>query len=80
MRVTAFGVVLFGVVLFGAALRAAWNTIVEGSSAKLLTIVLVTASATLIGVLALPLLAPPARANRPCGYERSFSRATKNRQ
>jgi len=57
--------VVFGIVLFAAALHATWNAIVKGSSDKLLTMVLVTGSAALIAIIALPWLHQPARASWP---------------
>ncbi len=55
----------FGVVLFAAALHATWNAIVKGSSDKLLTATLVTGSAALLAIVALPFLEPPASASWP---------------
>jgi drug/metabolite transporter (DMT)-like permease len=45
--------------LFAAALHASWNAIVKGGDDKLLTTVLVTTSAALIGALILPALRQP---------------------
>lgn len=56
---------VFAFVLFAAALHAAWNAVVKRGSDKLLTTVLVTASAALIALAALPFLPAPAPASRP---------------
>jgi len=56
---------VFGIVLFGAALHATWNAIVKGAGDKLLAMVSVSLAAGLLAVLALPFLAPPARASWP---------------
>lgn len=58
-------ILVFGMILLAASLHAIWNAIVKGGGDKLLTIVLVTASAALIAVAALPLLPPPAQASWP---------------
>jgi multidrug transporter EmrE-like cation transporter len=50
---------VFAVVLFAAALHATWNAIVKGGADKLLTTVLVTASASLLAAVTLPWLHPP---------------------
>lgn len=55
----------FGVVLFAAAVHATWNAIVKGSSDKFLTATLVTGSATLLALVTLPFLQPPAPASWP---------------
>jgi len=55
----------FAIVLFAAALHASWNAIVKGGGDKLLTTVLVTTSAALIGVITLPLLRQPNAASWP---------------
>lgn len=55
----------FGVLLFAAALHATWNAIVKGSTDKLLTATLVTGSAALLAVIALPFLEQPDRASWP---------------
>ncbi len=49
----------FAIVLFAAALHAGWNAIVKGGGDKLLTTVLVTTSAALIGAIILPALRQP---------------------
>lgn len=56
---------VFGVVLFAALLHASWNTIVKGAPDKLLTTILVAASAAAISALTLPFLAQPARESWP---------------
>lgn len=56
---------VFGVVLFAAFLHASWNAIVKRGGDTLLTMVLVTGSAALVAVLALPFLPAPARASWP---------------
>jgi drug/metabolite transporter (DMT)-like permease len=56
---------VFAIVLFAAALHASWNAIVKGGSDKLLTTVLVTTSAALIGAITLPALRPPDVASWP---------------
>jgi drug/metabolite transporter (DMT)-like permease len=56
---------VFVVVLFAAALHASWNAIVKGGGDKLLTTILVTTSAALIGAITLPLLRPPDAASWP---------------
>src|ERR1700677_5160345 len=56
---------VFAIVLFAAALHAGWNAIVKGSGDKLLTTVLVTTSAALIGAVTLPLLRQPDAASWP---------------
>jgi drug/metabolite transporter (DMT)-like permease len=56
---------VFGIVLFAAALHASWNAIVKGGGDKLLTTVLVTAAAALIGALILPALRQPDPASWP---------------
>ena len=63
---------VFAIVLFAAALHASWNAIVKGGSDKLLTTVLVTTSATLIGVLTLPWLPQPAAVSWPFIFASSF--------
>jgi drug/metabolite transporter (DMT)-like permease len=55
----------FAIVLFAAALHASWNAIVKGAGDKLLTTVLVTSSAALIGAVTLPLLHRPDAASWP---------------
>ena len=50
---------VFAIVLFAAALHASWNAIVKGGGDKLLTTVLVTTSAALIGAIVLPVLRQP---------------------
>ena len=55
----------FAIVLFAAALHASWNAIVKGGGDKLLTTVLVTSSAALIGAITLPFLRPPDIASWP---------------
>jgi drug/metabolite transporter (DMT)-like permease len=54
---------VFAAVLAGAILHAAWNAIVKSARDKLLTTVLITASAALIALAALPVLAAPAPAS-----------------
>jgi drug/metabolite transporter (DMT)-like permease len=56
---------VFAIVLFAAALHASWNAIVKGGGDKLLTTVLVTTSAALIGAITLPALRPPDAASWP---------------
>ena len=56
---------VFGIVLFAALLHASWNAIVKGAPDKLLTTILVAASAAAISALALPFLAQPARESWP---------------
>lgn len=56
---------VFGVVLFAALLHASWNAIVKGAPDKLLTTILVAASAAAISALTLPFLAQPARESWP---------------
>jgi drug/metabolite transporter (DMT)-like permease len=56
---------VFAIVLFAAALHASWNAIVKGGGDKLLTTVLVTTSAALIGALTLPTLRQPDAASWP---------------
>jgi drug/metabolite transporter (DMT)-like permease len=56
---------VFGIVLFAAALHASWNAIVKGGGDKLLTTVLVTTSAALIGAVTLPALRQPEPASWP---------------
>lgn len=52
-------IAVFGMILFAAALHAMWNAVVKGGSDTLLTTVLVTGSAALIALAALPLLPAP---------------------
>jgi drug/metabolite transporter (DMT)-like permease len=54
---------VFGIVLLGAVLHATWNAIVKGAGDKLLTTVMVAASASALSALALPFLARPATAS-----------------
>src|SRR3984957_3642513 len=56
---------VFAIVLFAAALHASWNAIVKGGGDKLLTTMLVTTSAALIGAITLPALRPPDAASWP---------------
>ena len=56
---------VFGALLFAALLNATWNGIVKGGDDKLLTTIMVTASAALLAALALPFLPQPARASWP---------------
>jgi drug/metabolite transporter (DMT)-like permease len=56
---------VFGIVLFAAAQHASWNAIVKGSADKMLTTVLVTASASIIALVTLPWLHPPAPQSWP---------------
>jgi drug/metabolite transporter (DMT)-like permease len=56
---------VFAIVLFAAALHASWNAIVKGGGDKLLTTVLITTSAALIGAIALPALRQPDAASWP---------------
>lgn len=56
---------VFGIVLFAAALHATWNAIVKGAPDKLLTTILVAASAAAISAITLPFLAQPARESWP---------------
>jgi drug/metabolite transporter (DMT)-like permease len=56
---------VFAIVLFAAALHASWNAIVKGGGDKLLTPVLVTTSAALIGAITLPALHQPDPASWP---------------
>ena len=59
------GMSLFAIVLFAAALHAGWNAIVKGGGDTLLTTVLVTASAGLLAIVALPFLPAPTPASWP---------------
>ena len=45
---------VFGIVLFAALLHASWNAIVKSAPDKLLTTILVAASAAAIGTLIVP--------------------------
>ena len=56
---------VFGPLLFAALLNATWNGIVKGAEDKVLTTVMVTASAAALAALALPFLPQPARASWP---------------
>ena len=56
---------VFLVVLFAALMHATWNAVVKGGDDKLLTTVLVTASASCLSALALPFLPAPAPASWP---------------
>jgi drug/metabolite transporter (DMT)-like permease len=56
---------VFAIVLFAAALHASWNAIVKGGGDKLLTTILVTTSAALIGAITLPALRQPEAASWP---------------
>lgn len=56
---------VFAIVLFAALLHAGWNAIVKGAPDKLLTTILVAASAAVISSVALPFLPQPARASWP---------------
>lgn len=56
---------VFGIVLFAALLHASWNAIVKLAPDKLLTTILVAASAAAISALALPFLVQPARESWP---------------
>jgi drug/metabolite transporter (DMT)-like permease len=56
---------VFAVVLFAAALHATWNAIVKSGGDKLLTTVLVTASASILAAAALPWLPQPDPASWP---------------
>jgi len=56
---------VFAIVLFAAALHASWNAIVKGGADKLLTTLLVTTSAALIGAITLPALRQPDAASWP---------------
>ena len=56
---------VFGIVIFAALLHASWNAIVKLAPDKLLTTILVAASAAVISALALPFLAQPARESWP---------------
>ncbi len=56
---------VFAIVLFAAALHASWNAIVKGGGDTLLTTVLVTTSAALIGAITLPALRQPEAASWP---------------
>jgi len=56
---------VFVIVLFAAALHATWNALVKGAGDKLLTTVLVAASASLIAAVVLPFLPQPAPASWP---------------
>ncbi len=56
---------VFLLVLLGAALHASWNAIVKGAGDKLLTMILVGASAAALAGAALPFLPPPAPGSRP---------------
>ena len=52
-------------VVFAAFLHASWNAVVKSSPDKFLDIVFVTASAALVGAVALPFLSMPAPASWP---------------
>jgi drug/metabolite transporter (DMT)-like permease len=56
---------VFAIVLFAAALHASWNAIVKGGGDKLLTTVLVTTSAAVVGAITLPALRQPDAASWP---------------
>jgi drug/metabolite transporter (DMT)-like permease len=56
---------VFGIVLLAAALHASWNAIVKGAGDKILTTVLVTASASMLAAATLPLLRQPDPASWP---------------
>jgi drug/metabolite transporter (DMT)-like permease len=56
---------VFSVVLFAALLHAGWNVLVKSAPDKLLTTVLVSASAACIALVILPFLTVPARASWP---------------
>jgi len=56
---------VFAVVLFAAVLHASWNAIVKSGGDKLLTTVLVTASASVLAVCTLPWLHQPDPASWP---------------
>jgi drug/metabolite transporter (DMT)-like permease len=56
---------VFGLVLFAALLHASWNAIVKGAPDKLLTTILVAASAAVISAVVLPFLAQPSRESWP---------------
>jgi len=58
-------IAVFGMILFAAALHAMWNAVVKSGGDTLLTTVLVTGSAALIALAALPLLPAPAAASWP---------------
>ncbi len=58
-------VTIFCIILFAAALHAGWNALVKGGEDKLLTTVLVTASAAAIAAAVLPFLPAPARSSWP---------------
>jgi multidrug transporter EmrE-like cation transporter len=62
---TPMPLTVFAFVLCAAALHAAWNAVVKRGGDKLLTTVLVTASAALIALAALPWLSAPAPASWP---------------
>jgi len=53
------------IILVAAALHATWNAIVKGGTDKMMTTVLVTGSAALIAMAALPFLPPVARESWP---------------
>jgi hypothetical protein len=56
---------VFAVVLCAAALHASWNAIVKSGGDKLLTTVLVTASASILAVCTLPWRHQPDPASWP---------------
>jgi drug/metabolite transporter (DMT)-like permease len=56
---------VFAIVLFAAALHATWNAIVKAGGDKLLTTMLVTASASLLAAATLPWLHQPDPASWP---------------
>jgi drug/metabolite transporter (DMT)-like permease len=58
-------IAVFGMILFAAALHAMWNAVVKSGGDTLLTTVLVTGSAALIALAALPFLPAPAPASWP---------------
>jgi drug/metabolite transporter (DMT)-like permease len=58
-------VTVFVIVLLAAALHAAWNALVKGASDKLLTTILVAASASVMAAATLPFLQQPAATSWP---------------
>lgn len=56
---------VFGILLVAALLHATWNGIVKGADDKVLTTILVTTSAALIGAVTLPFLRQPDRLSWP---------------
>ena len=67
---------VFGIVIFAALLHASWNAIVKGAGDKLLTTVLVTASAALLAAISLPALRQPNAGSWPFIFASSLFQVT----